>query len=77
MPNTSIPNQMHVFSEANSIIRYKGFLLIEQDNRSWLIRPESSPLLILPFRTKVCSLIEAKQLLDDRLFEKEKVPEAA
>ena len=77
MANPSIPNQMRAFSEANSIIRYKGFLLIEQLNRSWLIRPENSPLLLLPFRTDICSLVEAKQLLDDRLSEKSTIPEAA
>ncbi len=68
---------MLVFSQSNLVIRYKGFLFIEQDNKSWLIRPENSPLVLLPFRTKVCSLITAKQLLDDRLSIQTKVPEAA
>ena len=77
MANPPIPNQMHPFSGSNSIIHYKGFLLIEQLNRSWLIRPENSPLLLLPFRTDICSLVEAKQLLDARLSEKSTIPEAA
>ena len=77
MANPPIPNQMRPFSESNSIIRYKGFLLIEQHNRSWLIRPENSPLLLLPFRTDFCSLVEAKQLLDARLSQKATLPKAA
>ena len=77
MANPSSPNQMLAFSKTISIIRYKGFLLIEQHNSSWLIRPENSPLRLLPFRTDVCSLVEAKQFLDDRLSEKTKVPDAA
>ena len=77
MVNPPIPNKMRPLSEANSIIYYKGFLLIEQHNRSWLIRPENSPLLLLPFRTDICSLVEAKQLLDTRLSKKSTIPEAA
>ncbi len=77
MANLPIPNQMGSFFEENSIFHYKGFLLIEQHNKSWLIRPENSPLLLLPFRTDICSLVEAKQLLDDRLSEKSTIPEAA
>ena len=77
MANPPIPNQMRPFCASNSIIRYQGFLLIEQHNRSWLIRPENSPLLLLPFRTDICSLVEVKQLLDARLSEKSTIPEAA
>ena len=77
MANPPIPNQMRTVSKTISIIHYKEFLLIEQQNKSWLIRPENSPLLLLPFRTDICSLVEAKQLLDDRLSEKSTIPEAA
>ena len=77
MANPPIPNQMRPFSKSNLIIRYEGFLLIEQHNRSWLIRPENSPLLLLPFRTDICSLVEAKQLLEALLSEKSTIPEAA
>ncbi len=77
MANPSISNQMPAFYKEISIIHYKSFLLIEQENRSWLIRPESSPLLLLPFRTDVCSLREAKQFLDERLSQNTKVPDAA
>ncbi len=77
MVDPSIPNQMSGLSQVISIIHYKGFLLIEQKNKSWLIRPEHSPLLILPFRTDICSLGEAKKLLDDKLSGKAKIPKAA
>ena len=77
MAKLPIPNPMRPFCESYSIIRYQGFLLIEQNNRSWLIRPENSPLLLLPFRTDICSLVEAKQFLDARLSEKSTIPEAA
>ncbi len=68
---------MRAFSQPNSAIRYKGFLLIEQNNKSWLIRPEKSPLLLLPFRTSICSLIEAKQILDKKLCNKQSEQQAA
>ena len=77
MANPSITNHIGAFFQASSIIHYKGFLLIEQHNRSWLIRPEKSPLRLLPFRTNICSVVEAKQLLDTRLSEKSIIPEAA
>ncbi len=48
-------------------LRYRGFLLIEQHNKSWLVRPERSPMLLLPFRTTICSLQEVKQILDMKL----------
>ncbi len=50
-------------------IRYRGFLLLEQPNQSWLVRPERSPMVLLPFRTKACSLNEVKNLLDKKLSE--------
>ncbi len=48
-------------------IRYRGFLLLPQSNRTWLVRPERSPMLLLPFRTRACSLSEVKAMLDIRL----------
>ncbi len=50
-------------------IRYRGFLLLKQPNQSWLVRPERSPMILLPFRTKPCSLEEVKVILDTRLSE--------
>ena len=57
-------------------IRYKGFVLLEQPNKSWLVRPERSPMLLLPFRTPICTLSEVKAILDQKLACKEKVIEA-
>ena len=48
-------------------VRYRGFLLMPQTNQSWLVRPERSPMLLLPFRTPTCSLADVNALLDWRL----------
>ena len=58
-------------------VRYKGFLLIEQYNQSWLVRPERSPMTILPFRTPICPLAKVKELLDLRLSNLDGAIEAA
>ena len=52
-------------------VRYRGFLLMPQTNRSWLVRPERSPMRLLPFRTPTCSLADVKALLDWRLAQEE------
>ena len=59
------------------VLHYRGFLLIEQHNKSWLVRPERSPMLLLPFRTSICSLQEVKQILDMKLFNQKIIAEAA
>ena len=48
-------------------VRYRGFVLLQQRNNSWLVRPERSPMRLLPFRTPTCSLADVKALLDRRL----------
>lgn len=48
-------------------VRYRGFVLLQQRNNSWLVRPERSPMRLLPFRTPTCSLADVKALLDWRL----------
>jgi|ETNmetMinimDraft_35_1059890.scaffolds.fasta_scaffold03179_3 hypothetical protein len=58
-------------------VRYRGFLLLPQANQTWLVRPERSPMLILPFRTKSCSLEEVKSLLDWRLSQGKNLCDAA
>ena len=63
--------------QEKTILHYRGFLLIEQHNKSWLVRPERSPMLLLPFRTKVCSLQEVKQILDMKLSNQKTIAEAA
>jgi|TARA_E500000178_G_C16678191_1_gene598170 hypothetical protein len=54
-----------------TVVRYRGFLLLPQLNQSWLVRPERSPMRLLPFRTPTCSLADVKALLDWRLSQEE------
>ncbi len=49
------------------ICRYRGFLLLQQENKTWLVRPERSPMRFLPFRTNICSLEQIKKIIDNRL----------
>ena len=42
-------------------------MCIRDSNNSWLVRPERSPMRLLPFRTPTCSLADVKALLDWRL----------
>ena len=48
-------------------VRYRGFVLIPQADLTWLIRPERSPMRILPFRAPASSLTDVKALVDWRL----------
>lgn len=57
------------FEPARAVVRYRGFVLIPQTDLSWLIRPERSPLRVLPFRAPASSLSEVKALIDWRLSE--------
>ena len=50
-----------------AVVRYRGYPLLPQTNQSWLVRPERSPMQLLPFRTPTCSLADVKALLDWRL----------
>ena len=50
-----------------AVVRYRGYWLLPQINQSWLVRPERSPMRLLPFRTPTCSLADVKALLDWRL----------
>ncbi len=50
-----------------SVTRYRGFLLFPEYNNNWLVRPERSPMAILPFRTNACSVDDVKQMIDLRL----------
>jgi len=61
----------------NVVVRYQGFLLLQQPNQTWLIRPERSPMSLLPFRTHSCSLAEAKKILIKKLAEKINFHQAA
>ncbi len=48
-------------------VRYRGFILLQQPNESWLVRPERSPMQLLPFRTDLCSIEDVKILVDLKL----------
>lgn len=50
-------------------VRYRGFVLIPQDDLTWLVRPERSPMHLLPFRASASSLADVKALVDWRLGE--------
>ena len=54
-------------------IRYRGFLLLQDSNQRWLVRPERSPITVLPFRTGPSSLAEIKALVDQRLGDQSQV----
>ncbi len=69
--------QMELKHDYNVAIRYRGFLLIRQPNETWLVRPERSPMLLLPFRTRNCSVIEVKKILERKLSEQKVFSEAA
>jgi len=49
------------------VVRYRGFVLIPQNDLSWLVRPERSPMTLLPFRTPASSVADVKALIDWRL----------
>lgn len=48
-------------------VRYRGFVLIPQSDLTWLVRPERSPMPVLPFRAPASSLADVKALVDWRL----------
>lgn len=50
-----------------AVVRYRGFVLIPQRDFTWLVRPERSPMRILPFRAPASSLTDVKALVDWRL----------
>ena len=58
-----------MLSEANqkNMIRYRGFIFLKQPNKGWLVRPERSPMVVLPFRTTISSITKVKEILDIRL----------
>jgi hypothetical protein len=49
------------------IVRYRGFVLIPQKDLSWMVRPERSPMKLLPFRAPASSVEDVKALIDWRL----------
>mgnify|MGYP007063392328 CR=1 FL=1 len=63
--------------DQNVVVRYRGFLLLQQPNRTWLVRPERSPMLLLPFRTPSCSIAEVKKILIRKLSHEMDINQAA
>mgnify|MGYP001350707664 FL=1 len=61
---------MGIIQDPQYAVRYRGFVLLQQQNQSWLVRPERSPMRLLPFRTPACSLADVKALVDWRLEQK-------
>jgi hypothetical protein len=51
------------------VLRYRGFVLIPQHDLTWLVRPERSPMHVLPFRAPASSIDGVKALVDWRLGE--------
>ena len=51
-------------------VRYRGFVLIPQNDLTWLVRPERSPMQQLPFRAPASSVDDVKALIDWRLGER-------
>ena len=49
------------------VVRYRGFVLIPQSDLTWLVRPERSPMQLLPFRAPASSVADVKALVDWRL----------
>ncbi len=58
---------MGFHQDHNLVVRYRGFLLLKQHNQTWLVRPERSPMILLPFRTHKCSLATVKEILETKL----------
>ncbi len=63
MPTT----QAEIEGLLGQAVRYRGFVLIPQSNLTWLIRPERSPMRVLPFRVPASSLSDVQALIDWRL----------
>ena len=68
---------MGFLGEPQFAVRYRGFILMQQPNQSWLVRPERSPMQLLPFRTAVCSLEDVKSLVDSKLQSSQNLIEVA
>ena len=61
----------------DAAIRYRGFLLLPELNKTWLVRPERSPMTVLPFRITERTAEEVKEMVDILLLSKIPFKEAA
>ena len=64
-----VPSTSHQPLGVRASVRYRGFVLIPQADLTWLVRPERSPMRLLPFRAPASSLADVKALIDWRLGE--------
>jgi hypothetical protein len=48
------------------VVRYRGFVLLPHGD-GWVVRPERSPMRILPFRVDAADLDAVKLRVDERL----------
>ena len=61
------PRRLEILPGGVQPVRYRGFVLMPQADLTWLVRPERSPMGVLPFRTPASSLDDVKALVDWRL----------
>ena len=67
MASTAISSTGNHPLGVRATVRYRGFVLIPQADFTWLVRPERSPMHLLPFRAPASSLADVKALVDWRL----------
>ena len=51
----------------NTTVRYRGFVLIPQADLTWVVRPERSPINVMPFRAPATSVEDVKAIVDWKL----------
>lgn len=61
------PSAEHLALHRHGAVRYRGYVLIPQADLTWLVRPERSPMTMLPFRAPASSVADVKALVDWRL----------
>jgi hypothetical protein len=66
-PEESLLAALAAAEPVQAAVRYRGFVLLPQKDLGWLVRPERSPMTVLPFRTPPISLSDVKALVDWRL----------
>ena len=69
MASTAISSTGNPPLGVRATVRYRGSVLIPQADFTWLVRPERSPMHLLPFRAPASSLADVKALVDWRLGE--------
>lgn len=75
-PEESLLAALAAAAPVQTAVRYRGFVLLPQKDLGWLVRPERSPMTVLPFRTPPISLSDVKALVDWRLDATQQQPRA-